>query len=82
MFEGKKVLVAGGSGTIGAQVVQQLLSKSAIVTVVSMDSEEYARKVLDLEVHFEKSDLTDLGNCKKVVKGKDMVCNLVGIKEL
>ena len=46
MFEGKKVLVADGTGTIGAQVVQKLLSKSAIVTVVLMDSEEYARKIL------------------------------------
>ena len=80
MFEGKKVLVAGGTGTIGAQVVQQLLSKRAIVTVVSMDSENYARKVLGLDVQFERYDLTDQENCKKAVKGQDMVFNLVGIK--
>ena len=58
MFEGEKVLVAGGTGTIGVQVVRQLLAKKAIVTVVSMDSQEYALKVLGPHVHFKRIDLT------------------------
>lgn len=80
MFEGKNILVAGGTGTIGAQVVEQLLAKQANVTVVSMDDEEYALKVLGPDVIFKKYDLTDTDNCKKVVKNQDMVFNLVGIK--
>ena len=80
MFEGEKVLVAGGTGTIGVQVACQLLAKKAIVTVVSMDSQEYALKVLGPHVHFKRIDLTKSDNCKQVVKGQDMVFNLVGIK--
>ena len=80
MFEGKNILVAGGTGTIGAQVVEQLLAKQANVTVVSMDDEEYALKVLGPDVIFKKYDLTDADNCKTVVKNQDMVFNLVGIK--
>jgi len=80
MFKNKNILVAGGTGTIGTQVVQQLLKKNANVTVVSMDEEKYARKVLGTEIIFKKYDLTNRDNCKKVVKNQDMVFNLVGIK--
>ena len=80
MYRGAKVLVAGGTGTIGVQVVRQLLAKDAIVTVVSLDTEEYAYNLFGTGIHFIKTDLTSLENCKKAVKGQDMVFNLVGIK--
>jgi GDP-L-fucose synthase len=80
VYRGAKVLVAGGTGTIGVQVVRQLLAKDAIVTVVSLDTEEYAYNLFGTGIHFIKTDLTSLENCKKAVKGQDMVFNLVGIK--
>lgn len=80
MFKGKNILVAGGTGTIGIQVVKQLLDKNANITVVSMDDEEFAKKVLGPNVNFKKYDLNEIHNCKKIIKGIDIVFNLVGIK--
>ncbi len=80
MYKNKKVLVAGGTGTIGIPVVRRLLEKGSEVTVVSMDTEEYARSVLDDEIIFHQLDLTDFENCIKATKGQDFVFNLIGIK--
>ena len=80
MFKGKNILVAGGTGTIGIQVVKKLIKKQANVTIVSLDDVKFAKKVLGPDINFKKTDLTDLNNCKKVVKNQDMVFNLVGIK--
>mgnify|MGYP001242382356 CR=1 FL=1 len=80
MYDGKNVLVAGGTGTIGIPLVKMLLERNANVSVVSLDSEEYAKKVFNNEVPFERQDLTDMNNCLKVTKNQDYVFNLIGIK--
>lgn len=80
MYQDKKVLVAGGTGTIGIPLVKKLIGLGAKVTVVSIDSPEYARMVFGDKINFIKSDLTDLGNCLKLTRGQDFVFNLVGIK--
>ena len=49
-YKNKKVLVAGGTGTIGIPVVRQLVERGAKVTVVSLDSPEFAASVLGPEV--------------------------------
>ena len=79
-FHGKRILVAGGTGTIGIPLVSRLISYGAYVHVVSMDDENYASQVLPGEVVFEHLDLTTLDNCLAVTKGKDYVFNLLGIK--
>ena len=76
----KKYLSCCGTGTIGIQVVKKSEKKQANITVVSMDEEKFAKKVLGPDILFKKIDLTDLNNCKKAVKNQDMVFNLVGIK--
>ena len=79
-MEFKKILVAGGTGTIGCQLVPRLLAEGHDITVVSLDHESYAKKVLGPDVRFIRLDLTNQENCKKVTKGQDEVYNLVGIK--
>ncbi len=79
-FHGKRILVAGGTGTIGIPVVSRLIAKGAHVHVVSMDDESYASRVLPDDVVFERLDLTTLDNCLAVTKNKDYVFNLLGIK--
>lgn len=80
MYKGKRILVAGGTGTIGIPLVRKLLELGSDVTVVSMDTPEYARKVLGKDVCFMQSDLTIFDNCLNVTINQDYVFNLVGIK--
>lgn len=80
MYANKKVLVAGGTGTIGVPVVRRLLASGAVVTVVSMDSPEYAALLFGDKITFRRSDLTRLDNCLSATEGQEYVFNLVGIK--
>jgi GDP-L-fucose synthase len=80
MYEGKNIIVAGGTGTLGIPLVRMLVAAGARVTVVSLDSLEYAKQVLGNDAEFLREDLTDYESCLKVTKKKDYVFNLVGIK--
>lgn len=80
MYKNKKVLVAGGTGTIGIPLVKKLTEAGANITVVSMDSPEYAHSLFGDKVSFRRSDLTKLENCLGATEGQDYVFNLIGIK--
>lgn len=74
-FAGKSALVTGGTGLIGRQVVDILVSAGAKVTIVSLD-----KITLDTAARHVYGDLTDFTFCKEVVKGHDFVFHLAGIK--
>lgn len=80
MFKNKKILVAGGTGTIGIPLVRRLLKNGADVTVASIDDPEYARELFGGDVRFVQKNLIDFDNCLEVTRGQEMVLNLVGIK--
>ena len=61
-YKNKKILVTGGTGLIGRQLVDILISYGSKVSVVSLDSP----KNLDKKVKFIKSDLRIFSNCLKV----------------
>ena len=77
MFKNKKVLVAGGVGLIGRQLVELLLSEGADVFVSDLRTpdSEFLNKV-----KFKKLDLTSYSNCLSVCEGMDYVFNLLCIK--
>lgn len=75
-LKGKKVLVTGGTGLIGQQLVPLLLEKECIVTVVSLDNPS----LCPAGAHFEALDLTVRDNCNYACQGQDIVFNLIGIK--
>ena len=79
-YRRKKVLVAGGTGMIGACMVHTLLQHDCNITVASLESKDYAKKIFGNNVKFVRTDLTDIDNCLKVTKGQELVFNLVGIK--
>lgn len=79
-YKNKKVLVAGGTGTIGIPTAKKLLKLGADVTVASIDSPEFAASVFGKDVRFTRCDLTKIENCFLVTKGQDFVFNLTGIK--
>jgi GDP-L-fucose synthase len=79
-YNGKKVMVAGGTGTIGIPLVALLKQSGANVEVVSLDSEERARAALPSGVAFRRLDLTSYQNCCDAVSDTDIVVNLAAIK--
>ena len=71
-FKNKKILVTGGTGMIGRQLVSKLCDLESEVTSVSMDN-----LILDDRAKYIKSDLTNIDNCKSVTKNKDIVFHVV-----
>ena len=74
-FSGRNALVTGGTGLIGRQVVDLLVSSGAKVKIVSLDQVN----VNERAVHV-LGDLTRLDLCKEVTKDMDFVFHLAGIK--
>jgi len=74
-FSGRNVLVTGGTGLIGRQVVDVLCSAGAHVKIVSLDR----IKVHDNAEHVV-GDLTSFDFCKEITKDMDFVFHLAGIK--
>lgn len=77
---GTKILVAGGTGTIGIQLVKLLIERGDDVFVVGMHDKDYAIKLLPPGTKYTQTDLTSFENCCNVTKGVTEVYNLVGIK--
>jgi GDP-L-fucose synthase len=87
-FEGKKVLVTGGTGLIGIPLVNQLLKNGADVTIASADSSKRFKDICESE-HWEDNkqltflpllDLTNYKLCKFCCNEKDYVFQLAGSK--
>lgn len=76
MFKNQKVLVTGGSGMIGRELVDLLLEEGASVTVADLVKPDD----LPSEVCFKSVDLRHLQDCLDACEGMEYVFNLVGIK--
>lgn len=74
-FSGRNILVTGGTGLIGRQVVGILSDSKANIKIVSLDK----INVHDKAEHI-LGDLTDFSFCKEVTKSMDFVFHLAGIK--
>jgi GDP-L-fucose synthase len=74
-FTGKKVVVTGGTGLIGRQVVEKLCHAGARVVCVSLDE-------VDTDPRAEKifADLTDFAVCREITENADFACHIAGIK--
>ena len=76
MFKNQRVLVTGGTGLIGRQLVELLVNAGAKVKVVSLDDPSLAHP----KVEFCRVNLTKFDQCAEVCKGMDYVFHLVGVK--
>jgi len=74
-FKDKNILVTGGTGLIGRQVVAILCDTGARVTTVSLD----AIRVNEQAEHIF-GDLTSFDFCKDITRGKDFVFHVAGVK--
>lgn len=77
MFKNKKVLVTGGTGLLGREVVKSLVELGAIVTSVSLDDDNFEKS---WNVNHIKSDLRNSEVCFNIVKGHQFVFHIAGIK--
>ena len=76
MFKDKNILVTGGSGMIGRQLVSLLLKEDANIHVADLN------KPINMsnKIKFHNIDLKDFKGCIEICKNMDYVFNLVGIK--
>lgn len=74
-FEDKNVLVTGGTGLIGRQVVNILCDNGANVNIVSLDNIN-----IDNRANHIYGDITDFNFCKEITKDMDHVLHIAGIK--
>ncbi|TSA54994.1 MAG: NAD-dependent epimerase/dehydratase family protein [Planctomycetaceae bacterium] len=74
-FDGRNVLVTGGTGLIGRQVVNILCSANAHVKIVSLDKLNVDERALHVY-----GDLTSFELCKEVAKDIDFIFHLAGVQ--
>ena len=74
-FVGRSVLVTGGTGLIGRQVVDLLCAAGAQVRIVSLDRIEVDPRATHIQ-----GDLTSFEFCRSVTRDTDFVFHLAGIK--
>jgi GDP-L-fucose synthase len=83
MYDGRRVLVAGGTGTIGIPLVRELISLGSKVRIASLETEKKFTEIfgeLSSRIDYKRLDLTEMSECLKAVDSMDYVFNLVGIK--
>ena len=86
-WNGLNVLVTGGSGHIGSNLVERLVNEGAKVRVADnlwRGKKEYlldnnGKPLIDMEKSFFHMDLTEMKNCEKAVDGMDVVFHLADI---
>jgi len=73
-FASKNVLVTGGTGLIGRQIVDILVPTGANIKIVSLDKIKVGEKAVHIF-----GDLTDFNFCKEICKDMDFVFHIAGI---
>src|SRR6266436_8041904 len=74
-FTGRNVLVTGGTGLIGREIVHILCDAGARLRIVSLDRIE-----VDARAEHIFGDLTDFGLCRELTRDMDFVFHVAGIK--
>jgi len=70
MFSNKKVLVTGGAGFIGVNVINRLLIDGARIRATLHRKDPV---ILDSGIEYVRTDLSKWGNCQKAVEDMDYV---------
>lgn len=79
-WEGKKVLVTGGTGLIGSHLVEMLVDNGACVRVVS-HSRDPAKSLASYSDKIEviRGDLTKWNSCRRAADGMEIVFHLAAV---
>jgi len=74
-FNSKNVLITGGTGLIGRQVVAILCDAGAKVRIASLD-----KVIVDSRADHVNGDLSDFNLCRELTQDMDFVFHIAGIK--
>jgi len=77
MYNGKNILVTGGTGLVGRELVELLVKEGANVTSASLDNNNFDK---EWDVEYVNTDLRVLKNAMEACEGKDFVFHIAGIK--
>jgi len=85
-IQGKKVLVTGGSGSIGSEIVRQCLTSGAeVVRVFSRDESRQYQMQQELgkkNIRFLLGDVRDKDRLKRAMKDIDLVFHAAALKQV
>lgn len=89
-FDGKSILVTGACGTIGADLVDQLLADAGYAprSLVGIDNNESAlffldqRYLGDSRAHFYVTDIRDRDSLTELMRGVDIVFHAAALKHV
>lgn len=76
-MKNENVLVTGGTGLVGRELVEMLVKQGAYVTSISMDENNFPE---EWGVEYAKEDLRDPYICMEAVDGQDYVFHIAGMK--
>ena len=74
-FAKKNVVITGGTGLIGREIVKMLCDAGASVRIVSLD-----KVIVDSRAEHVLGDLTDFGFCRETTRDMDFAFQVAGIK--
>ena len=69
-FDAKKVMVTGGTGLIGTNMINQLLHSGAKITAIIHKTKPY---INNKKINYIKADLTKYDECLKITKNQDYI---------
>jgi GDP-D-mannose 3', 5'-epimerase len=85
-LKGKKVLVTGGAGFIGSNLIEKLVENGAIVTVIDNlwrgrleNLNKNETTLIDLKENFIKADLADYKKCLIAAENQDIIYHLADV---
>ena len=79
-YSGKNILITGGTGLIGRQVVEYLSDINCNIKVVSLDKFEIIPSGKKANIKKIYGDLCDFNFCKEITNDIDFVFHIAGVK--
>ncbi len=86
-YKGKRILVTGGTGSIGSEIVKQLLTMApTVVRIFSRDETRQYEMQQELgdrkDMRYLIGDIRDLGRLKRALEGIDIVFHAAALKHV
>lgn len=87
MFDGKIILVTGGTGSLGKKIVNRLLKETKVKKVIVFSRDELKqfhmeKSIDDSRVRFFLGDVRDLSRLERAFHGVDIVIHTAALKQV